>query len=538
MIKDYCVTSLTKRPIENSYIVPGTLLAAGEYPGSPPSSAITKRDQKLGAFLDVGITAFIDLTSPADRLSPYASSLAAAAKERQIAISYDQLTIPDMDVCDPSHMNKVLDTIDARIAEGRGVYVHCWGGIGRTGMVVGCWLVRHGQSGEDALESVNQFFRSMSPAKVQRHAEWGSPQTEPQRDVVRGWKKHDRTLRPTSDSNGQIRGQQESSAASIAHSNRVSSRLRDQMRGALIGLAVGDAVGTTVEFKRPGTFTPVTDMVGGGPFGLAAGEWTDDTSMALCLADSLIERGGFDAKDQMQRYVRWQREGYLSSNGHCFDIGSTVAQSLRKFAATGEPFAGSTDEMTAGNGSLMRLAPVPLFFFGRGVDAIALAGESSRTTHGAPVAVDACRYLAALILGALNGASKAELLESRYAPAVGYWDSHPLHPVIARIADGSFREKSPPAIKGTGYAADALEEALWAFLHSRDFREGCLLAVNLGNDADTTAAIYGQLAGAFYGEPGIPAEWRARIAQKEMLDRYAEQLFQKSFAVGDSRTHS
>ena len=100
--------------------------------------------------------------------------------------------------------------------------------------------------------------------------------------------------------------------------------LRDRYRGALLGLAVGDALGTTLEFKRPGSFAPITDMVGGGPFGLKPGQWTDDTSMALCLAESLVECRGFDPVDQLRRYCRWYREGHLSSTGRCFDIGNTT----------------------------------------------------------------------------------------------------------------------------------------------------------------------------------------------------------------------
>jgi len=136
--------------------------------------------------------------------------------------------------------------------------------------------------------------------------------------------------------------------------------LCDRYRGAFLGLAVGDALGTTLEFKAPGSFKPITDMLGGGPFGLKPGQWTDDTSMALCLAESLIEKGGFDPKDQMDHYCRWWLEGHLSSTGTCFDIGATVRTSLESYLRSGEPFAGSADPFTAKNGSLMRLAPVPL----------------------------------------------------------------------------------------------------------------------------------------------------------------------------------
>ena len=165
----------------------------------------------------------------------------------------------------------------------------------------------------------------------------------------------------------------------------------ERFRGSLLGLAVGDAVGTTLEFKPPGTFTPLTDMVGGGPFGLKPGQWTDDTSMALCLAESLIERRGFDPADQLSRYVRWYREGHHSSTSRCFDIGNATRAALAQFERTRKLYCGSTDPHSAGNGSIMRLAPVPLFFARRPREAIERSADSSRTTHAATSCVDACR---------------------------------------------------------------------------------------------------------------------------------------------------
>ncbi|MCB8923547.1 MAG: ADP-ribosylglycohydrolase family protein [Ardenticatenaceae bacterium] len=296
-----------------------------------------------------------------------------------------------------------------------------------------------------------------------------------------------------------------------------------RFRGSLLGLAAADAVGTTLEFKAPGSFTPIEDMVGGGPFGLRPGQWTDDTSMALCLAESLVEKG-WDAHDQMTRYVRWYREGYLSSTGACFDIGNTVRGALHRFLQTDDPFSGSTDPYSAGNGSIMRLAPVPMFYAANPALAMERAGESSRTTHGAETAVSACHYFAGLIVGALNGESKDNLLSTGYAPIPGYWQEHPLHPDIAAIAAGSFKEKQPPAIKGSGYVVHSLEAALWAFHCSETFRDGCLLAANLGDDADTTAAVYGQLAGAFYGETAVPHPWRSQLALRDKIVTLAEQL--------------
>jgi ADP-ribosylglycohydrolase len=265
-------------------------------------------------------------------------------------------------------------------------------------------------------------------------------------------------------------------------------------------------------------------MQGGGPFRLAPGEWTDDTSMALCLAESLVERGGFDAADQMRRYLRWRDDGHLSSTGRCFDIGNTVGAALARFERTGEPFAGSDNPRSAGNGSLMRLAPVPMRWAAAPAAAIAMAAESSRTTHAARTCIDACRFLAGLIVGALTGEPKAGLLTPGYSPAPGVWDAGPLCAEVQAVAAGAYFAREPPAIRGTGYVVDALEAALWAFATTDDFEAGALAAVNLGDDADTTGAIYGQLAGAHYGIDAIPGHWRDRIALRGTILELADRL--------------
>ena len=302
----------------------------------------------------------------------------------------------------------------------------------------------------------------------------------------------------------------------------------DRYRGCLLGLAAGDALGTTLEFRRPGTFEPIDDMVGGGPFRLEAGQWTDDTSMALCLATSLVDTDGFDPADQMQRYVRWWREGYLSSTGECFDIGITISDALGRFEDAGEPYSGSTDPMSAGNGLLMRLAPVPMFFAADAGGAIDRSADSSRTTHGAREAVDACRYFAGLLVSALCGVDKETLLSPHYSPVEGLWARSPLSEKIALITDGSFKHGDPPEIRGSGYVVDTLESALWAFHRTDDFREGALKVANLGEDADTTAAIYGQIAGAHYGVESIPVEWRERLAMASEITSMADSLHDRA----------
>lgn len=302
----------------------------------------------------------------------------------------------------------------------------------------------------------------------------------------------------------------------------------DRYRGALLGLATGDALGTTLEFTQPGSFDPLTEMMGGGPFRLKPGEWTDDTSMALCLAASLVEQGRFDAEDQMERYLRWRDSGYMSSNGRCFDIGGTVSKALRAYERSGDPYSGPTDYYSAGNGSLMRLAPVPLFFANDPKRAIALSATSSRTTHGAREAVDACRYFASLLMGVLAEHDKATLLSPSYALPDGIWKEASLAPKIEAIRAGSFKRRNPPDIRGTGYVVNCLEAALWAFYRTDTFREGCLKAVNLGEDADTTGAVYGQLAGAYYGARAIPECWRNTLALRERIVSLADGLLAQS----------
>lgn len=262
-------------------------------------------------------------------------------------------------------------------------------------------------------------------------------------------------------------------------------------------------------------------MVGGGPFHLRPGDWTDDTSMALCLATSLVECQGFNADDQMQRYCRWKQDGYLSSNGRCFDIGGTTAAALRKYKETGDPYAGSTEPSSAGNGSIMRLAPVALFFHPDADAVVKWSGDSSRTTHGAQVCIDACQLLGWLICRALDGVPKEDLLFRHSGFPCGV---ESLAPRIQSIATGEYRDRPEAAIKGTGYVVASLEAALWSFWATDSFEAAILKAVNLGDDADTTGAVCGQIAGAFYGVDGIPHEWLEKVVMREQIADLADRL--------------
>lgn len=295
------------------------------------------------------------------------------------------------------------------------------------------------------------------------------------------------------------------------------SRL-DRYRGALLGLACGDAVGTTLEFQPRGSFAPLTDMVGGGPFSLPAGKWTDDTSMALCLAESLVTKKGCDPQDQMARYANWYQWGYWSSTGHCFDIGLATKAAIQRFLASGDPLAGSPDPHQAGNGSLMRLAPIALFFGEDEPQLQPMAEHSSRTTHAAPECLQACRLFAVALARALRGLPRDRVLDLGDVAV----DS----PRLRSIAAGAYRDWPRERISGSGYVVDSLEAALWCFARHDRFERVVLEAANLGDDADTTAAIAGQLAGASWGRSAIPAPWLQRLHLAADIDGLAQALWQ------------
>lgn len=330
----------------------------------------------------------------------------------------------------------------------------------------------------------------------------------------------------------------------------------DRFTGSLLGMAIGDALGASVEF-RPKQYLvdhPVKNMQSGGTWGLKAGQWTDDTSMALCLAASLLSKKGFDPYDQLVRYKWWYKYGYLSSTGQCFDIGNATRNGLEKFISrqneaqrqwgvkseeemdnfsyadikrTGfDVFCGA--ENANGNGALMRLVPVPLFFYRHPEQAVELSGQSARLTHGDQRAIDACRYYGALIVAALRGESKEQLLSPDFYTKHRQWFGNSgLHSEVLAVANGSYRTKKGynEGIRGSGKSVQSLEAALWAFYNDNgSFKTGVLEAVNLGDDTDTTGAIYGQLAGAYYGKNQIPSDWTQQLYARELISRIAEWL--------------
>lgn len=320
-----------------------------------------------------------------------------------------------------------------------------------------------------------------------------------------------------------------------------------RIQGSLFGLAICDALGGPVEFKTRGTFPLITDLEPNTNFSLPAGCFTDDTSMTLCLAQSLIDCCGFDLQDQVKKYVAWSRDGYMSSvpERGCFDIGIGTQSVLRAWSAHYEEHGYGKEgselaravreegqqmvdsmfrrEGYCGNGSLMRVIPIALTFHAAGVErAIHYARESSKVTHPHPRCQEACAVYIKLAVMALLSSEKAALAEAVATESIR---DEQLRDRLSSYKSLDFwRQQTESNIRSTGYVIDTLEAALWAFFTTDTFEHGAIRAVNLGHDADTVAAVYGGLAGAYYGFDAIPDRWVRDMRNKDLLARISQEL--------------
>ena len=371
------------------------------------------------------------------------------------------------------------------LACGGRVLIHCKGGLGRAGTISARLLVEDGMTPDDAIRAVRA---------VRRHAVDPGPQED--------WVAAGRTAPP-------------------APPARDRNAARDRAIGALLGLAVGDAVGAALEFSPKPRDAVLDDMTQGGPHHLARGEWTDDTAMALALADSLAAAPGLDPANLMRRILDWRDTGAYSCTGTCFDIGNATRAALGRFRRTGNPLAGSADPEASGNGVLMRLAPVAIRHWQDRKALEQVAALQTRTTHGSPATLAASDVFSRLLANAIAGASLPEVLASPTATGV----------------EGDWRGLHRDAIEGTGWVVRSLQAAVWAVSRTTDFRSAVLLAANLGDDADTTAAIAGQLAGAIYGAAGIPPGWLEALAWRGRLEDAAARLFDAAWPEADDPGH-
>ena len=469
------------------WIDTGTLLA-GAYPGHREPGIACAR---VGRLLDLGIDWFIDLTMPGE-LPDYRVWLPSAGDPARPPVMHSRRPIADHGVPAQPRMVEILDELEAAHAAGRRVYVHCRAGIGRTGTVIGCLLARRVGDGEVALATLARRWLEGG-----RLRDWPqTPETDAQRDYVRRW----------------------------CEPRALPAGLRNRYRGLLQGLALGEALAAPVQHRRPGSFTPVTDLLGGGAYDLPRGAWTDDTALALVAADSLLACGRFDARDFIARAQRWQRDGYRSATGQCLGISAATAQALAQ--GYGVQPTGPQPPPHPDKEPMVRAGVVAAWGRADPESAIALASEAARPTHSAPATLDACRYFAALVVGALRGAGRSELIAPHFTPVPGLWQRWPLRPEVAAVAAGSWREPgaggSGPVADGT--APDALGLVLWALAGGRSYRDTVLAAVNLGLDADTHGALAGGLAGALYGAPALPAAWVSGLALGEDIAATADRL--------------
>ncbi|MBS0364575.1 MAG: ADP-ribosylglycohydrolase family protein [Proteobacteria bacterium] len=462
------------------WVIPGRVLA-GEYPGAPTPAETRSR---LRALLDQGIGCFLDLTEP-DELAPYSGELPVSA-------DYLRKPIPDHGLPrQVEHMAEILDCIQGAARRGQAVYLHCRAGIGRTGMVAGCLLVERGLSGADALGELNRLWQ-----QSRRSTQWPEvPETREQRQYVLDWKPM--TGAPPDDPLF------EPQALAAARS------LRERFLGALLGLACADAVAAATQFRVPGRFAPVGDLLGGGPFDLPRGAWSDDTAMALCLAESLLARQGFDGHDQVAQYRRWQQEGHLSATGQCLGITAGTARALAAAQWRRQAFSGTHDPQALDPEVLSRVLPVVMFHFAQCEEAIEASAQAARTTSQAPQALAACRCLARALHAALSGAGKEAIITA----------AEPLPPLGARArASGPAGETAPRA----------LSEALSIFGQTGNFRDAVLLAANQGGNSDVIAAVTGALAGAHYGAGAIPTSWRNSLIRHELIESYSDRLLTRA----------
>ena len=476
-----------RKPLAESYWVVPDRLLAGRYPGGKsPKEA----ERRVEAFLEAGFDTFIDLTE-AGELPPYDVYLPGS-------VQYLRKPIPDHGLPRArEHMAEIQAAIDGALSSGRRIYVHCRAGIGRTSLAVACHLIEHGLSADAALIRLNELWRDN-----ERSQTWPDvPETDEQRDYILDWSREPDPMQ----------------APDVLDAART---LRERFQGALVGLAVGDALAAHTQFRKPGSFVAVGDLLGGGPFDLPRGAWTDDTAMALLLADSLLEREGFDAHDQVQRYARWQREGLGSSTGQCIGISASVARALATAQYKRQPFSGSHDPNQLDKDPLSRIAPVVMYFFADAPVAVAKATEAARLTAQAPMVLECVRLLAAMVHLALSGRDKPTVLR----PPRELWITPNTRPEVLAIYDQSYARRTPPEITGGGGILQALEAALWAFHGSETFREGALLAANLGHDSDVVASVYGQLAGAYHGVSAIPGIWRNSLIKQEVVIDSADRL--------------
>ena len=482
-----------KLPWAHCYWVEPQRLLAGEHPAGDNPSQLRMHLAQLQA---VGINAYVDLTQPGER-TDYADLLPPTA-------IYQRFPLVDHEAPeDAAPLRAILEAIQTLLDDGRRVFVHCRAGIGRTGMVVGCRLVERGQSGRQALEALNVLWRQNALSR-----QWPRiPESEDQDQVIIGWQRRviEAAPAPQPELPRPFAQPQPQPAPP-------PSGLKDRAHGAMLGLALGDVLSVSTQTLNPGSFEPVTQPVGGGVWQLPLGVTSDDTAMALCVAESLLACGEVEPRDQIGRYQAWLASGPWPS------ARPVVRKAIALASWRRGGLAGSHDPAQLSPEALGRCAPVVLFNHADAATAIADTAAVVRVTHQAPLVVDACRLFAALIHAALQGVPKLQL--------VGHALKAPMTPLKQELMQlshtwlpGTAAPNLPP-----GTVLAVLDSVVRALLDTDDFASGLLWLVNQGGDSDVAGAAYGQLAGAYYGTLALPAAWLACLVDLESYSVLADQL--------------
>jgi ADP-ribosyl-[dinitrogen reductase] hydrolase len=483
-----------RRPLPNSYWVePGRLLA-GEHPSGASWSATVER---LQALLAAGVTLFIDLTEE-DELASYDKLFDYVSLERPL--KHLRMPISDHGVPkSPDTIREALAAIDAHLNDGGIAYVHCRAGIGRTGTAVGCYLVQRGYTGDEALEKLNALW-----CESERSRTWPSvPETDAQAAYIRNWSKHIAVTPP----------QTQASARVVETPITTASRFE----GLLIGMAIGDAIGAATATQ----IGESQELPAGGPLNVPNGAWLADTAMTLSLSQSLFAVGGNDAQDQMQRYLAWQRDGVCSSTGVALGFPDEVRRALAQWQWSRKPMAGSHDPNNLDAHPLARTAAVAMYFASDPVLTLHEAGEAARPTLQSPIVLDACRAYAALLSAALQGADKEALLAFKHTPAAKALRSRRLKQEIAHLIDGAWREW---ALRDGADVLTTLSVVLAAFDRSDFFGQGAVSVIDGRTNAATVGAVYGSIAGAYYGVGGIPDRWLGSVLYARELSELAQRF--------------
>ncbi|HET7203482.1 MAG TPA: ADP-ribosylglycohydrolase family protein [Steroidobacteraceae bacterium] len=488
-----------RRPVDETYwVVPGRLLV-GAHPGSRSRAQAMDR---LRRFLETGVTCFIDLTEP-DETAAYETLLPFETPTGR-RIEYLREPIVDHGVpAGHETMVRILAMIDGALESGHTVYLHCRAGIGRSAMAAACWLAERAGSGERALAELDQAWSQAAQSRYWPRV----PETDEQVQFVLNWVPVDPIRRTAA-------------RAAVSPAATGAASLEQRLAGSWYGLALGDALGAGQASLRESGDTSAPLV------------WTQHTALSLCLAGSLLDKGRCDARDQIERYVRWQREGYASATGEPAEgsVSPDVARALATYLWRGLPRAGSHDPRDVAATSLPRVLAAASFAWREPAAAVALGAECSRTTHQSPLILDACRLYAAMLVCALQGESPATWLEGVPDLQPSPWSRKPLHKAVVAAAVGGDAVE-PPATAGS--ALHALIEARRIVRETAEFDAAIDAAARAGpRETALYAGLVGTLFGARHGLDALPAAARARLAGASQIDAALSRLLERGRGSG------